>query len=94
MIKAAKGGGNHAALHARISPVETDEQLTAGIEVGSDIWRWLQCRGGVQPLDQARFEVLEHRDLANILARRKLQRTPDLLQALDELVAIKGHAVP
>jgi hypothetical protein len=94
MIEAAEGGGDHPALRARIGPVKTGEEAAAGVKVGGDIWRWLQHRGGVQPLEQARFEILEHSDLANILPRRKLKRTAYLLQALDKLLAIKGHSSP
>src|SRR6266850_337140 len=92
VVEEAEGGGDHLTLRAGISPVETGEEPTAGIEVGGEFWRWVQSRGRLQPFEQARFEVLEHRDLAHILARRKHKRTPYLLQALDKLVAIKGHS--
>ena len=93
MIEAAEGGSDHLTLRAGISLVETGEEPTAGVEVGGELWR-VQGRGRLQPFEQARFEVLEHRDLAHILARRKLERTPYLLQTLDKLVAIKGHSSP
>ena len=92
MIEAAEGGGDDLTLGGGISPVETGEEPTAGVEVGGEFWRWVQSRGRLQPFEQARFEVLEHRDLTHMLARRKLERTPYLLQALDKLVTIKGHS--
>ena len=94
MIEAAEGGGDHPELRAGIGPVETGEEPPAGVEIGDDIWRWLQRRSCLQPAEQARLEILEHRNFANILARGKLKRTPYLLHALDEPVAIKGHANP
>jgi hypothetical protein len=94
MIEAAEGRGNHPKLGGWIGPVEAAKEPTAGIEVGGEVWRWLQRHGRIQPFEQSRLEILEHRDLANILACCELQRTPHLLQALDELVTIKGHCSP
>ena len=94
MIETAEGCGNHLHLLGWIHPVETGEEPTAGIQISDDICWWLQSRGRIQPFEQARFEVLEHGNFANILACRKLERSPYLLQALDELVTIKSHSGP
>ena len=85
MIEVAKGCADDLTLHAGIGLVETAEEPTAGIEIGGNLRCRVQGRGRFQPFEQARFEVLEYRDLTHILARRKLERTPYLLQPLDKL---------
>jgi hypothetical protein len=92
MIEVAKGCVDDLTLQAGIGLVETAEEPTAGIEVGGNLWCRVQGRGRFQPFAQAPFEVLDYRDLTQILARRKLERTPYLLQPLDKLIALKGHA--
>jgi hypothetical protein len=92
MIETAEGGGNQLQLLGWLNPVETGEESTAGIQISDDIGRWLQSRGRIQPFEEARFEVLEHGNFANILACRKPERSPYLLQARHELVTIKSHS--
>src|SRR5262245_42805564 len=91
MIEVAQRRADHLTLRAGIGAIETDEQTAAGIEVSGQCRCWVHGRGRLQPFEQAPFEVLKHRDLAHVLACRKLKRTPYLLQALDKHVTIKGH---
>jgi hypothetical protein len=92
MIETPKGSDNDLALGGRIRFVEASEQPAAGIEVGHDVLGQLQRRGSAQPLQQASLKVLNHRNLAKILPCRKMERTPNLIEALDELGAIKAHS--
>src|SRR5262245_16442442 len=75
-----------------IGLIETREESSAGVEVGGDLGWWLHRVGRLQPLEQACFEILEHRDLAHTLTSSELEGTPHLLHAFDELLAIKGHS--
>jgi hypothetical protein len=79
MVETAEGCGDHLTLRAGISPVEPGEKPTTGVKVGGELWRRVQSRGRLQPFEQARFKVLEHRDFARVLARRKRERAPYLL---------------
>jgi hypothetical protein len=92
VIETPESGDDDLTLGGRIGLVEAGEEPAAGIEVGRDLLWQLPRRGGVQPFQQACFEVLNHRDLPNMLARRELQGTADLLEAFDELGAIKAHS--
>jgi hypothetical protein len=94
VIEAAEGRDNDLTLGGGIGLVEAGEEPTAGIEIGCEIrWR-LQSQSRVYPFEQARLEILEHRYLPRMLACCKLERTPHLLEAPDELVTIKGHRSP
>ena len=94
VVQAAEGSSDHPQLGARISLVEAGEEPTAGLEVRGHVCRWLQRHGCLQPFVQPDLKILEDCNLANILTRRKLERTPRLLQDLDEAVTIKDHCRP
>jgi hypothetical protein len=68
MIETPEGGDYDLSLGGRISLIKSRKEAAASIEIGRNLRGRLQRRGSVHPLQQARLQVLNHSDLAKILA--------------------------